>query len=190
MLCCGVGIRGGGGVNVVGGGVEELPPSDGFVVWLALPFAMEAKMVAMVMQSFCGQVSTFQSGGGRCSVTGRPRRGAKSGGQQQQRSKRWPTSSWMERSWSYEAPEGISSEIGGGNKELFGGERKFCGGVKDNMQLQSIARNTTGYLRSTRHTTSVGLPSLPNPPNRRTEETKVIAERKFWRKKAESKQAR
>jgi len=28
---------------------------------------------------------------------------------------------------SYEAPEGISSEIGGGNKKLFGGERKFCG---------------------------------------------------------------
>jgi len=38
----------------------------------------------------------------------------------------------MERPWSYEAPEGISSEIGGGNKKLFGGERKFCGGVKDN----------------------------------------------------------
>jgi len=64
------GIGGGGGVNVVGGGVEELPPSDGFVVWLALPFAMEAKMVAMVMQSFGGQVSTFRNGGGRCSVTG------------------------------------------------------------------------------------------------------------------------
>ena len=93
MLCCGVGIGGGGGVNVVGGGVEELPPSDGFVVWLALPFAMEAKMVAMVMQSFRGQVSTFQSGGGPCSVTGRPRHGAKSGGQQQQRSERWPASS-------------------------------------------------------------------------------------------------
>ena len=44
----------------------------------------------------------------------------------------------MERPWSYKAPEGISSEIGGGNKKLFGGERKFCGGVKDNMQLRSI----------------------------------------------------
>jgi len=31
----------------------------------------------------------------------------------------------MEGLWSYEAPEGISSEIGGGNKELFGGERKL-----------------------------------------------------------------
>jgi len=93
MLCCGVGIGGDGGVNVVGGGVEELPPSDGFVVWLALPFAMEAKMVAMVIQSFRGQVSTFQSGGGRCSVTGRPRRGAESSGQQQQRCERWPASS-------------------------------------------------------------------------------------------------
>ena len=72
MLCCGVGIGGGGGVNMVGGGVEKLPQSDGYVVWLALPFAMEAKMVAMVMQSFRGQVSTFQSGCGRCSVTGRP----------------------------------------------------------------------------------------------------------------------
>jgi len=85
----------------------------------------------------------------------------------------------MERPWSYEAPEGISSEIGGGNKKLFGGARKFCGGVKDNMQLQSIARNTTGYLRSTRRTTPVGLPSFQNPPKRGTEETKVIAERKF-----------
>jgi len=28
----------------------------------------------------------------------------------------------MEAQWSYEAPEGISSEIGGGNKKLFGGE--------------------------------------------------------------------
>jgi len=61
---------------------------------------------------------------------------------------------------------------------------------RDNMQLQSIARNATGYLCSTCRTTPVGLPSLPNPTNRRTEETKVIAERKFWRKKAESKQAR
>ena len=52
MLCCVVGIGGGGGANVVVGGMEELPPSDGFVVWLALPFGMEAKMVAMVMQSF------------------------------------------------------------------------------------------------------------------------------------------
>ena len=132
MLCCGVGIGGGGRVNVVGGGVEELPPGDGFVVWLALPFAMEAKMVAMVMQSFRGQVSTFWSGGGRCSLTERPRRGAKSDGQQQQRSRRGPLSSWMERPWSYKAPEGISSEIGGGDKKLFGGERKFCSGVKDN----------------------------------------------------------
>ena len=66
MLCCGVGIGGGGGVNVVGGGVVELPPSDGFVVWLALPFAMEVKMVAMVMQSFRGQVSTSWYGGGCC----------------------------------------------------------------------------------------------------------------------------
>jgi len=80
-------------VNVIGGGVEELPPSDGFVVWLALPFAMEAKMVAMVMQSFREQVSTFRSGGGHCSVTGRPRRGVKLDGQQQQRSERWPASS-------------------------------------------------------------------------------------------------
>ena len=93
MLCCGVGIGGGGTVNVIRGGVEELPPSDGFVVWLALPFAMEAKTVAMVMQSFHGQVSTFQSGGGCCSVTGQPQRGAKSGGQQQQRSERRPASS-------------------------------------------------------------------------------------------------
>ena len=52
---------GGGGVNVFGGGVERFPPSDGFVVWLALSFAMESKMVAMVIQSFCGQVSTFRS---------------------------------------------------------------------------------------------------------------------------------
>ena len=58
------------------------------------------------------------------------------------------------------------------------------------MQLQSIARNTTGYLRSTRHTTPVGLPSFPNPPNRRTEETKVIAVRKFLRKKSESERAK
>jgi len=93
MLCCGVGIGGGGGVSVVGGGVEKLPPSDGFVVWLALPFAMEAKIVAMVIQSFRGQVSTFQSVGGRYSVTGRPRHRAKSGGQQQQRCQRWPASS-------------------------------------------------------------------------------------------------
>jgi len=46
-------------VNVFGGGVEGFSPSDGFVVWLALLFAMEAKMVAIVMQSFRGQVSTF-----------------------------------------------------------------------------------------------------------------------------------
>jgi len=38
----------------------------------------------------------------------------------------------MERPWSYDAAEGISSEIGGGNKKLFGGAGKFCGGVKDN----------------------------------------------------------
>jgi len=38
----------------------------------------------------------------------------------------------MERPWSYEAPEGISSEISGGDKKLFGGKGKFCGGVKDN----------------------------------------------------------
>jgi len=38
----------------------------------------------------------------------------------------------MERLWSYDAAEGISSEIGGGNKKLFGGAGKFCGGVKDN----------------------------------------------------------
>jgi len=44
----------------------------------------------------------------------------------------------MGRPWSYEAPEGISSEIGGGNKRLFGGERKFCGGVKDNTLFISI----------------------------------------------------
>ena len=80
-------------MNVFGGGVEGFPPSNGFVVWLALPFAMEAKMVAIVMQSFRGQVSTFQSGGGRCSVTERPRPGVKSGGQQQQRSRRGPLSS-------------------------------------------------------------------------------------------------
>jgi len=77
-------------VNVIGGGVEELPPSDGFVVWQALPFTMEAKLVTMVMQSFRGQVSTFRGGGGCCSVTGQPRHGAKSGRQQQQRSERWP----------------------------------------------------------------------------------------------------
>jgi len=92
----------------------------------------------------------------------------------------------MERPWSYKAPEGISSEIGGGNKKLFGGERKFCGGVKDNTQLQSIARNTTGYLRSTRRTTPVGLPSFPNPPNRRNKSNRS---KEILRKKAESKQA-
>jgi len=78
---------GGGGVNVFGGGVERFPPSDGFVVWLALSFAMESKMVAMVIQSFCGQVSTFRSWGGSCSVTGRQRHGVKLVGQQQQRSR-------------------------------------------------------------------------------------------------------
>ena len=57
-------------MNMIGGGLEELPPSNGFVVWLALPFAMEAKIVAMVMQTFRGQVSTFRSGGGPCSDTG------------------------------------------------------------------------------------------------------------------------
>jgi hypothetical protein len=51
--------------------------------------------------------------------------------------------------------------------------------VGDDMQLQSIARNTTGYLRSTRHTTPMGLPSFPNPPNRTTEKAKVIAARTF-----------
>jgi len=54
----------------------------------------------------------------------------------------------MERLWNYKAPEGISSEIGGGNKKLFGGEGKFCGGVKDNMRLRSIVLYTTGNMRS------------------------------------------
>jgi len=79
-------------MNVFGGEVEGFPPSDRFVVWLALTFAMEAKMIAMVMQSFRGQLSTFRSGGERCSVTGRTRRGAKSGVQQQQRSRGGPSS--------------------------------------------------------------------------------------------------
>jgi len=48
----------------------------------------------------------------------------------------------MERPWSYEAAEGISSEIGGGDKKLFGGERKFCSGV-------NIVFSTTGYVHST-----------------------------------------
>jgi len=38
----------------------------------------------------------------------------------------------MGRPWSYEAPEGIFSEIGGGDKKLFDRERKFWGEVKDN----------------------------------------------------------
>ena len=79
-------------MSIFGGGVEEFPPSDRFVVWQALPFAMEVKMVSMVMQSFRGQVSNFRSGGGRCSVTGRPRRGAELDRQQQQRSRRGPFS--------------------------------------------------------------------------------------------------
>jgi hypothetical protein len=33
----------------------------------------------------------------------------------------------MEAPWSYEAPEGISSEIGGGVGKFFGEERKICG---------------------------------------------------------------
>jgi len=50
----------------------------------------------------------------------------------------------MERPWSYEAPEGISSEIGGGNKKLFGGGGKFCGGVKDNrLRGDRISRLAT-----------------------------------------------
>jgi len=58
------------------------------------------RLVAMVMQSFRGQVSTSQGGVGCCSLTERPRRGSKSGGQQQRRSRRGPSSSWMERPWS------------------------------------------------------------------------------------------
>jgi len=69
----------------------------------------------------------------------------------------------MGRPWSYEAPEGISSEMGGRNKKLFGGERKFCAGVKDNMQLQSIALSTTGYLRSSTPYHPHGAPIFPKP---------------------------
>ena len=70
----------------------------------------------------------------------------------------------MGRPWSYEAPEGISSEIGGGGKRLFGGERNFFGGVKDNMQLQSIVLSTTGYLCSSAH--PHGAPIFPKPPTK------------------------
>jgi len=51
---------------------------------------------------------------------------------------------------------------------------------RDNTQLQSIARNTTGYLRSTRRTTPVGLPSFPHPPNRRTESNKSICSKEIF----------
>ena len=50
----------------------------------------------------------------------------------------------MERPWSYEAPEGNSSEIGGRNKKLFGGEGKFCAGVKENrLRGERISRLAT-----------------------------------------------
>ena len=56
----------------------------------------------------------------------------------------------MGRPWSYEAPEGISSEIGGGDKKLLGGERKFCGGVKDNrLHGERISRLATAPFFST-----------------------------------------
>jgi len=70
----------------------------------------------------------------------------------------------MGRPWSYEAPEGISSEIDGGGKKLFDGKRKFCGGVKDNMQLQSIAFGTKGYVRSSSPYCPHGVPIFPKPP--------------------------
>ena len=53
--------------------------------------------------------------------------------------------------------------MGGRNKKLFGGERKFCAGVKDNMQLQSIALSTTGYLRSSTPYHPHGAPIFPKP---------------------------
>ena len=69
--------------------------------------------------------------------------------------------------------------LGGGGRSTSSQVERSRSVERDNMQLQSIACNTTGYLRSTRRTTPVELPSFPNLPNRRTEETKVIAERKF-----------
>jgi len=50
-------------------------------------------LVAMVMRCCCGQVSTFRGGVGCCPGPKRPRRRAKSSGQQQQRCERWPASS-------------------------------------------------------------------------------------------------
>jgi len=67
----------------------------------------------------------------------------------------------MERLWSYEAPEGISSEISGGNKKLFGGEQNFCGGVKDNMRFRSIALITRGFMRSSSQYRPRGAPIFP-----------------------------
>ena len=49
--------------------------------------------ITMVMQYFCGQMSTSWGGSGCYLLTKRPRCGAKSGRQQQQTSKRGPSSS-------------------------------------------------------------------------------------------------
>jgi len=82
MFGCGIaGAEGGHG-----GPFVPAPKAGGFVV-------VVGGLIAMVIQSFRGQVSTSWCGGGCCSLTERPRRGAKSGGQQQQRSERCPASS-------------------------------------------------------------------------------------------------
>jgi len=76
MFGCGIA----GAVGGRGGPIVPAPKAGGFVV--------VGGIVAMVMQSFRGQVSTSWCGGGCCLLTERPRRGAKSGGQQQQRGER------------------------------------------------------------------------------------------------------
>ena len=90
----------------------------------------------------------FRGGGGYCPGPKHPQRGMKSSGQQQQTSGRRPASSYMEGPWSYKASEGIFSEIAGGDEKLFGGKRKFCSAVKDNIRFRSNARDSTGLMRS------------------------------------------
>jgi len=133
------GMDGAGGVYAAGvaGAAPVLNIGGGFpmAAMVRARNGSVAGVVALVIRCCCGQVSTFRGGVGCCPGPKQPQRRAKSSVQQQQRSRRGPSSSKVERQWSYEAPEGISCEICGGNKKLFGGEGKFCGGVRDNMRL-------------------------------------------------------
>ena len=90
-------IDGAGGVRVAGIARAASGPNIGGGFLVAAGERARNRsvtgMVAMVMCCCCRQLSTFRGGVECCPGLKRPRRGAKSSGQQQHRSQRWPASS-------------------------------------------------------------------------------------------------